>query len=415
MRHESRQQGMTNARRFAPVLGSLSLSLACGAAPLPPAAAPDVALASRLDGVLQGAVAEQRITGAVLMVARDGVVVYRRAVGFADREARRPMTERTWFRLASMTKPLVSTAALALVERGQLRLEDPVTRFLPEFRPRLPDGRAATITIRQLLTHTSGLSYGFWEPPGGPLERAGVSNGIDSPGCALDENLARLATVPLSFEPGTAWQYSMSTDVLGAVVTKAFGAPLPQAVSELVAKRLGIEVKFSASPELELATPYFSGVLGLQPMAEPQEVPFGASFVRFSPQRAFEATSYPSGGAGALGRAEDYLRFLEAIRAGGAPLLAASGAQQMTANQVGELHVELDGGQWGFGYGFAVLKQPAPNNPLRPGSAMWGGVYGNHFFIDPESRLSVVLLTNTALVGMMGELPNAVDRAVYGK
>lgn len=374
----------------------------------------DDLLRSELDRVLETAVAKRRIAGAVLLVAREGDVVYRRALGLADRESNEPITERTRFRLASMTKPIVSVAALALVERGKLGLDEPVTRYLPEFRPRLADDREARISVRQLLTHTSGLSYGFWEPADGPQERAHVSNGIDQPGLSLEENLQRLATVPLSFEPGTAWQYSLSTDVLGGVVAKAYGASLPEAIEELVAKPLGLDFRFTLQQDrAELAKPYFLGP-DLLPMAEPQQVPFGASFIRFSPQRAFEPTSYPSGGAGLVGRAEDYLRFLEALRQGGAPLLSLASTASMTANQVGELHVEMDGGDWGFGYGFAVLKRPAADNPRHPGTFTWGGVYGNSFFVDPARKLSVVLLTNTALVGMMGELPDAVVRAVYG-
>lgn len=370
-------------------------------------------LQTRLDHVLDLATAERRLAGAVLLVARDGELVYRRAVGYADLEAEQPMTERTRFRLASMTKPVVSVAALVLVERGKLRLDDAVTRWLPEFRTKLADGREASVSVRQLLTHTSGLSYGFWEPADGPQERAQVSNGIDQPGLGLDENLRRLATVPLSFEPGTAWQYSLSTDVLGGVIEKAYGASLREAVDELVAQPLGLDLAFTLQDSAQLAKPYFLGP-ELQRMAEPEEVPFGASFIRFSPQRAFDPSSYPSGGAGLVARADDYLRFLEVLRRGGAPLLRETSVGSMTANQVGDLHVEMDNGDWGFGYGFAVLKQPAAGNPRRAGTFTWGGVYGNSFFVDPEAKLSVVLLTNTALVGMMGELPDALARAIYG-
>jgi CubicO group peptidase (beta-lactamase class C family) len=373
----------------------------------------DLALRKRLDIVLDAAVAEHRVAGAVLLVARAGAVAYRRAVGFADVEARRPMTERTRFRLASMTKPIVSVAALALVERGKLGLDDAVTQWLPDFRPRLVDGREASISVRQLLTHTSGLSYDFWEPADGPQARAQVSSGIDQPGLSLEENLRRLSQVPLSFEPGTAWQYSLSTDVLGGVVAKAYGAGLPEAVRALVAEPLGVDLAFTVERHADLAKPYFLGP-ELAPMGEPQQVPFGASFIRFSPARAFDPASYPSGGAGLVARAEDYLRFLEALREGGARLLTPAITASMTANRVGDLHVELDNGVWGFGYGFAVLKQPAPGDPRHAGTFMWGGVYGNSFFVDPEAQLSVVLLTNTALVGMLGELPDAVARAVYG-
>ncbi|HTN82361.1 MAG TPA: serine hydrolase domain-containing protein, partial [Sorangium sp.] len=182
---------------------------AAASAPAAPSAPPAVAAAPRgdeplqrrLDAVVEAATAEGRIVGAVVVVARDGQVVYRRAAGFADREAGRPVREDTVFRLASMTKPIVSAAALALVDAGALGLDDPVTKWLPSFSPRLADGRAATITVRHLLTHTAGLNYTFMEPPDGPYHRERVSDGLDQPGLSLEENLARIAKAPLLFEP----------------------------------------------------------------------------------------------------------------------------------------------------------------------------------------------------------------------
>ena len=132
--------------------------------------------------VVERAVMENRLVGAVVLIARDGEIVYRRAAGLADREARTPMREDAVFRLSSLTKPIVSAAAMALIERGQLALDAPATRWLPEFRPKTPDGVEAVITIRQLLTHTAGLNYGFFEQPDGPYHRAGVSDGLAEPG-----------------------------------------------------------------------------------------------------------------------------------------------------------------------------------------------------------------------------------------
>src|SRR5690242_9833095 len=146
------------------------------------AAAEERAVSARLDAVIEQALADKRVVGTVVLVARDGKVIYHRAAGEADREAHTPLREDAVFRLASMSKPLVSAAALALVDQGKLGLEDPVTRWLPDFRPRLADGREAVITVRQLLTHTAGLSYGFFEPEDGPYHRAGVSDGLDAPG-----------------------------------------------------------------------------------------------------------------------------------------------------------------------------------------------------------------------------------------
>src|SRR5512132_4634073 len=170
-----------------------------------------------IDAAIERALAENRIVGAVVLVAQDGEIVYRRAAGLADRERGTPMREQAVFRLASLTKPIVTAAALRMVELGRIALADPVTRYLPEFRPALPDGATPTITLRHLLTHTAGLSYGFMQPPDGSYHRAGVSDGAGEPGITMDENLARIVRAGLAYPPGERWGYSVAIDVLGAV------------------------------------------------------------------------------------------------------------------------------------------------------------------------------------------------------
>src|SRR3954447_18436068 len=135
----------------------------------------------------------QRIVGAVVLIAQDGHIVYRRAAGLSDRERAIPMREQSVFRLASLSKPLVTAAALRMVELGRIALSDPVTRYLPAFAPALAGGERPTITLRHLLTHTAGLSYGFMQPPGGSYHRAGVSDGLDAPGLAMAEQISRIA------------------------------------------------------------------------------------------------------------------------------------------------------------------------------------------------------------------------------
>lgn len=169
----------------------------------------DPALAERTAMALEAAVREKRIVGGVLRVACEGALVAHHAVGLADRESRRPMTENTPFRLASFTKPIVAVTALDLISRGVFSLDDAVTRWLPDFAPTF-EGLPAKITIRHLLTHTSGLSYGFLEQQDGPYHRAKVSDALDAPGLSLEENLRRLATVPLAFRPGSAFLYSLA-------------------------------------------------------------------------------------------------------------------------------------------------------------------------------------------------------------
>lgn len=371
----------------------------------------------RLDAAVERALDEQRIVGTVVIVARHGRIVYRKAFGWADREKQIPMRVDTIFRLASMSKPLVSAAALALVDRGKLSLDAPVTKWLPWFETRLADGTKPEITIRQLLTHTSGLSYGFLQPPGGPLASAGVSDGLDRPGITLEENLQRLAGVPLDFVPGSAWQYSLSIDVLGAVVAKAGGGSLPEVMAQLVTGPLGmLDSTFLVGQADRLATPYARTEGAPHKIDDPEVMPFALSGIRYQPSRATDSGAYPSGGAGMSGTADDYIAFLEAVRQGGSPILEPKTARTMFANQIGDLRPEMIGEGWGFGFGGAVLREPRKaNHPAKPGTWTWGGVYGSNFFMDKESGISVVILTNTTPDGMTGQFPAEIASAVYGK
>lgn len=378
----------------------------------------DAAMASRIDAAVERGLAERRIVGAVVLVARDGALVYRRAAGLADREAGVPMREDTILRLASLTKPMVAATVLAMVERGLMALEAPVTRWLPEFRPRLPDGTVPEITIRHLLTHTSGLGYRFQEGAAGPYGDADISDGLDRPDRTLADNVARLASVPLHFAPGTAWRYSLAIDLLGAVMAEAGGAPLPDLVKQLVTGPLGMaDTGFGPPPRERLSVAYADAPeagAAPAPMGETHPVPFGESILSFSPGRIFAEGAYPSGGGGMAGTAGDMLAFFETIRTGGAPILSGTGAHAFFADAIPGL--ELPGSPGiGFSLGAAVLRDPAAaRTPASRGTIRWGGVYGHGWFIDPVRRLTVVSLTNTAVGGMFGTYPDSVRNAVYG-
>ena len=375
---------------------------------------PTDVLRTKLDGVFERALEQQRIVGGVVVVMQDGQELYASAAGLADREARLPMREDTVFRLASITKPIVTVAALRLVERGQLELDAPITRYLPSFKPALADGSAPGISVRQLLTHTSGLSYGFSQALDGPYRKAGVSDGIDAPGLSFDEELRRIVSAGLSRAPGSAWEYSLSLDVLGAVLERVCAKPLPEVIEALVTQPLGMtHTTFVAKPNQPLATPYVDGAPP-ERMREGHRIPFvGESGLWFSPARAFEPTSFPSGGAGMIGTAREVTRLLELVRSGGGPLLERATTQSMHTNQTGNLPI-LMGPGWGFGYGGAVLLDPrAASSPQSPGTWCWGGVYGHSWFVDPALRLVVVGLTNTAIEGMLGRFPTELRDAVY--
>ncbi|HEY0121184.1 MAG TPA: serine hydrolase domain-containing protein [Rhizobium sp.] len=320
-----------------------------------------------LDAVIDDAVGSGRIVGATVVAARNGKIVYERAEGFSDRESRRPVVIDDVFRLASMTKPIVCVTALALIDAGKLSLDAPVTNWLPEFRPKLADGREPIISIRHLLTHTAGLSYGFLEPEDGPYHRLKVSDGLDISGLSLQENVARIGSAPLLFEPGSAWHYSVAIDVLGAVIEQATGTSLPEAVRTIVTGPLGIEsVRFVASVDRPPVTPYGDGSPAPVRMTEPFTLKFGRSGIVYAPARAFDATAFPSGGVGMVGTAHDYLRFLEAIRTGGGGVIRPDTVTAMTSNAIGDLPVTAGPG-YGWGWGFrSCWTRPRRTRPFRP-------------------------------------------------
>ena len=379
-----------------------------------------------IDAAIDRALAETRIVGAVVLVAQGGEIVYRRAAGLADRERSLAMREHAVFRLASLTKPVVTAAALRMVELGKFALADPVTRYLPDFRPALPNGETPTITLRHLLTHTAGLSYGFMQPPDGSYHRAGVSDGAGEPGVAMEENLARIVRAGLAYPPDERWAYSVAIDVLGAVMQTVEDADLDAVVRKYVTAPLGLDsMGFDLQPEQRdlLVTPYADG------KPAPVRIPDSGIRVRFpdgvtvyaglaginlSPARLLDKGSFRSGGGGMVGNASDMLTFIETLRKGGSPILARETVGGMMTVQTGDFLIVNRGPGWGFGYGGSILTDPkAALTRQSVGTFGWGGVWGHSWFVDPAKRLSVVSLTNTALEGMMGRYIRDVRDAVY--
>lgn len=377
----------------------------------------DPALAARADAALDAAVREQRVVGAVLLVARDGHLVYHRAVGLADREAGTPMREDAVFRYASVSKPIVAVAALRLVERGALSLDDDVARFLPAFRPAIA-GASPTITVRHLLTHTSGLGYTFNEPtPDGPYHRADVSDGLDVPGRSWEDNAARLAGVPLRFPPGARFHYSLAIDVLGEVVARAAKKPLPAAIDELVARPLGLrDTGFVVRDPRRLVPAYADGARGPVRIGDTALVPLGPMNVRFAPGRALDPASYPSGGAGMVGTAPDLLAFLEALRTSSPAILSPEHGAALARDQLRGARPDELGPGTGWGFVSAIVHDPsAAGQVVQEGALRWGGAYGHTWIVDRSAKTSIVLLTNTAFEGMVGKITKDVEHAVYGR
>lgn len=374
----------------------------------------ELVLRARLDSVIVRALQERRIVGAVVLVAYHGELVYSRAAGLADREMGVPMKEEPIFLLASVTKLIVTAAAMKLVEDGTLSLEDSVIRWLPDFRPCLSNEVFPRITVRQLLTHTAGLSYRSFEPAESAYHTLNISDGLDQPGLSLAENLRRLAAAPLVYEPGRAWRYSLATDVLGAVIAAAGRKPLEDLVRQAITGPLEMQATgFTVVDRTRFVTPYADGPGEPVLITDGMAVPLYGAPVIFAPSRIFNRSSYQSGGAGMAGTARDVMRFLESIRMERDGILRASTVETMLTAHV-DSAAQTWGPGWGFGFGGAILEDPtAAGTPQSKGTFQWGGVYGHTWFVDRAHALSVVALTNTAFEGMAGAFPSDIRDSIY--
>lgn len=360
----------------------------------------------------------QRLVGAVVLVREHGALRHASATGLADRESATPMQRDQLFRLASVSKPLLSTVILGLVAEGVLDLDAPVQRWLRDFRPALADGSTPAISLRQLLSHSSGLGYRFLEADAkGPYARAGVSDGMDANPLSLADNVRRIAQAPLLFAPGSQWLYSLGVDVAGAVAEAATGESLQALFERLLAAPLGLrDTAFAARNAARLATPYVSDTPQPHRLREGEVVaPFeGTVGIEYSLARATDASRFPSAGAGLVGSADEVMAVLEALRdVQRSGLLPPALAAEMASPQVGEQGPPEPAG-WGFGLGFAVLRDAAASGtPQNAGTWRWGGAYGHSWFVDPARGLSVVALTNTLYEGMDGAFVDELRDAVY--
>ena len=428
---------MRTFKTFALLLALTGCSVSAGQRPAPAPAARHAAAAvaakgfsaerlARLDALLQQHVDDNRAAGIVVLVLRDGQPVYERAFGWSDKEAGRRMTTDTIFRIASQSKALTSAAVLLLMEEGKLGLNTPVSAFIPSFAKTTvavkKDGTVTTvparrpITIRDLLTHTAGISYGtdetvsaLYEPKGlGPAAGYGwYTADKDEPICATME---RLGSLPFVAQPGQAWVYGYNIDILGCVVERASGVPLDQFIATRITRPLGMKDTHFFLPQGQRAR--LAAVYGNGPDGKIVRAPEGARgqghYVE-GPRKNF------AGGAGLLSTARDYARFLEMIRRGGeldgACILSPRSVALMTTNQVGDIY-RTPG--LGFGLGFETTERYGASGLASVGSFGWGGAYGTTYKVDPEARLVLVmmvqLLPNTTDIGQ--KFPNLVYQSL---
>lgn len=365
---------------------------------------------ARIDSLLRRYTEENRIPGAVALVLRDGKPIYERAFGWSDKEANRRMSTSTIFRIASQTKALTSAAILMLVEEGKIAINEPVRNFIPSFATTSVANTAGSIvpakraiTIHDLLTHTAGVSYGRESHIASMYEAKGfglaAGNGWytadkDEPVC---ETMQRLGTLPFVAQPGESYVYGYNTDILGCVVEKASGMPLDQFIRTRITEPLGMrDTRFFLPPgeRARFAAVYSSTGDGKYVRAPEGSKGQGAYID--GPRKNF------GGGAGLTSTAQDYARFLEAIRNGGVlngvRILSPRAVQLMTTNQSGALHSSTG---LGFGYGFETVDRYGAKELAGVGAFGWGGAYGSTYQVDPQSRTVIVL--------MMQLMPNTTD------
>ena len=366
---------------------------------------------SRIEGWMEGLVASGKLSGVLAAVMRHGKLAFLKTTGEADIVRAMPMARDTIFRIYSMTKPLTSVAALMLYEEGRFQLDDPIARFLPAFSGQRvflggSRGKMETaptvrdISFRDLMTHTSGLTYGFMEA--NTLDALYRAEGIDfsgSPDASLAEMVDRLARLPLLAQPGTRWNYSVGTDVLGHLVEVISGEPFGAFLRRRVIEPLGmVDTDFHVPEEKHdrLGGNYApDGAGGLKVIDQG-----GAASVYGKPQRL------ASGGGGLLSTADDYLRFCRFMlgkgELDGVRLLGRKTVELMTSNHLAGDMADMGSPRFsestyhgiGFGLGFSVMLDPAKAQILgSPGEYAWGGAASTAFWIDPAEDMAVVLLT----------------------
>jgi CubicO group peptidase (beta-lactamase class C family) len=358
----------------------------------------------RIDEAFNGYVKDNKMAGSVILVSRKGKVAYYKAFGFRDLEAKSAMTKDAIFRIASQTKAIVSTGIMILQEEGKLLIQDPLSKYLPEFKntfvaEKKPDGgytvvpATRQITLRDLLTHTSGIGYGTGTAAG-EWEKAGIQGWYfadrDEP---IGETIKRIAALANDAQPGSKWVYGYSTDILGVVIERASGQPLDQFLKDRIFTPLGMNdthfylPKEKASRLTKVYAAKENEPLVASPVAGTMDSQ--GAYVD-GPRKSF------SGGAGLLSTAKDYYLFLQMFandgQLNGKRVLSRHTVALMTSNQLsGEA---LESHPEGFGLGFSVLSDVGVRGtPGSLGEFGWGGAYGSTYWVDPVEDLVVVYFT----------------------
>jgi CubicO group peptidase (beta-lactamase class C family) len=404
------------------LFGCMSLGRA-QAEELPLAMPRDVGLSAeklaRVKTIVQGAVDKNRTAGVVVLIARRGKVAYLETFGKLNASTGEPMPPDAIFRIHSMSKPITTAAALLLYEEGRFKLDDPVSKYLSEFKGlRVYAGKndetveaKREMTIRDLMRHTSGLTYGM--PNGTPVDRMYIAKGIDGPELSLAETVTALGKLPLQDQPGTRFNYSVSTDVLARLIEVLSEKPIDQFVQDRICRPLDMHDTGFIVPEDKLSRFTAAHLLADGGMLKVIDDPRAS---RYRTRR-----KYLSGGGGLVSTARDYARFCQMLLNGGqlsgVRLLRPETINQMTSSQLplGALPMKLNGFPlpgMGFGLGVSVRLDTKSSKPdPAAGEFGWNGAASTYFWVAPRSEMVVIVLQQVQPYNFALQL--ALQPAIY--
>lgn len=377
----------------------------------PIAAGFNVQRLNRIDAALQKYVDDQRLNGVVALVIRNGHIAYYKSFGYADMETKSPMKNDAIFRIASQTKAITSVAVMMLYEEGKFLLDDPISDYIPEFKnPKVLDKlnlqdttwttvpAKREITIRDLLTHTSGIGYaqiGSAEARA-IYHKGGVLAGIGVGKIVLADQIKLLAKLPLLHQPGEKWTYGLNTDVLGYLVEVVSGMPLDRFFQERIFKPLGMNDTYFFLPKEKhhrLVTLYGEDEKTGKLVKTKDTIMFARS--AFTPHYPKTAGTHFSGGGGLSSTIYDYAIFLQMLLNGGeyngTRLLSRNSVRMMTTNQAGDLYRQPNH----FGLGFGITTEKGSSIlPTQEGTFEWGGMFATTYWVDPKENMVALLYRN---------------------
>jgi len=359
---------------------------------------------TRIDKMIDELIAAKRIPGAVVLIARNGKIAYHKAYGVSDIDTRTPLKKDDIFRIASQTKAITSLAVMMLWEEGKFSLDDPLSKYIPEFKnPQvmfsfnmadssyLAKPATGEITIRQLLTHTSGIDYASIGSPEfkAIYAKAGVPSGIGNHTGKLSDKIKLLATLPLKHNPGERYTYGLNTDVLGYLVEVLSGLPFDEFLRTRVFTPLDMKDTYFYLPKDKI-----NRLVALHENRSGIAVKVNHTiYDHVDPNYPALNGTYHSGGAGLSSTAEDYAKFLQMFLNGGkyngAQLLGRKTIELMLTNQIQEPITE----QFGLGFGLETVKNDY-RSVLSLGSFLWGGAFATNYWADPKEKLVGIIFTN---------------------